>query len=84
MTVKELLRALRMDREPLPTTEHEVLVKYAAALKIDLDTLRRHPSAAETQTWTAAIKAGTTTLDEIAQRLLASAEFYQLAFNTIH
>jgi hypothetical protein len=77
-----------MGTDPLPTVVNNLLHSDAAlANLIDttyLDTLRRHPTDAETQTWSAAIKAGTTTLDDIAQRLLSSAEFYQLAFNTIH
>jgi uncharacterized protein (DUF2141 family) len=49
-----------------------------------LQTVRRHASTAEIQTWTAPIKAGATTLDDLAQRLLGSQEFYQLAYNNIH
>jgi hypothetical protein len=37
-------------------------------------------TAAEIQTWSGQIQAGTLTLDELAQRLLASAEFYQLTY----
>lgn len=47
-------------------------------------TLRRAATATEIQTWTPPIKAGTTSYDDLAQRLLASQEFYQLAYNNIN
>ena len=77
-----------MGNEPLSTVVQNLLSSDAGlAAQIDttyMATVRRHATAAETQTWTTALKAGTTTIDALAQRLLSSAEFYQLAFNTIH
>jgi hypothetical protein len=46
--------------------------------------LRRHASASEIQNWTTQLQAGTTTLDAIAESLLTSQEFYQLALNNVH
>ncbi|MBI3822764.1 MAG: carboxypeptidase regulatory-like domain-containing protein [Planctomycetes bacterium] len=77
-----------MGNQQLKDVVHGLLTSDAGlANQIDdvyLATVRRSATAAEIQTWTTPIKAGTTTLDDLAQRLLASQEFYQLAFNTIH
>jgi uncharacterized repeat protein (TIGR01451 family) len=47
------------------------------------DTLRRDATAAELALYTPQIQAGTLTTDQLAQRLLASQEFYQLAYNSV-
>jgi hypothetical protein len=77
-----------MGAEPLSTVVHDLLYSNASvANQIDnvyLATLRRSPTAAEIQTWTAPIQAGAMTLDALAQRLLSSQEFYQLAYNNIN
>lgn len=49
-----------------------------------LQVLRRNASASEIQSWTTQLQAGTTTLDAIAQSLLTSQEFYQLALVNVH
>jgi uncharacterized repeat protein (TIGR01451 family) len=48
-----------------------------------LDTLRRPATAAELAQYSAQLQAGTITTDTLAQQLLASQEFYQLAFNSL-
>jgi hypothetical protein len=48
-----------------------------------LDTLRRPATTAEIAQWTAQLQAGTITLDTLTQKLLASQEFYQLAYHAI-
>ena len=77
-----------MANDPLSKVVNDLLnTNESLANLIDstyLQTVRRHASTAEVQTWTAPIKAGTTTLDDLAQRLLGSQEFYQLAYNKIH
>jgi protocatechuate 3,4-dioxygenase beta subunit len=76
-----------MDSEPLNTVVNDLLMSDASLSNL-IDnayraTLRRPATAAEIQTWSAPIKAGTMTLDSLAQRLLASQEFYSLTYNTI-
>lgn len=77
-----------MANDPLSTVVHNLLYSDASlANQIDntyRDTVRRAATSAEIQTWTPALKAGTVTLDDLARRLLASAEFYQLAYLTIN
>jgi hypothetical protein len=77
-----------MANDPLDTVVNDLLHSDASlGNQIDnvyRETVRRAATAAEIQTWTTSLKAGTTTLDAISRRLLASAEFYQLAYNTIH
>ncbi len=48
-----------------------------------LDTLRRSASATELALYAPQIQAGTLTTDQLAQNLLASQEFYQLAYNAV-
>ena len=77
-----------MGAEPLSTVVHDLLTSDASIGNlIDttyLQTLRRHPTASELQLWTGPIQTGSMTLDGLTQRLLSSAEFYQLTYNTIH
>ena len=77
-----------LDTQPLSTVVSNLLNSTGSLSNlIDneyLLTLRRHATAAEIQTWTAPLQAGTTTLDAIAQRLLASQEFYQLAYVSVN
>lgn len=76
-----------MDAQPLNKVVHDLLTSDAAlANRIDTTyrkTVRRAATNAEIQTRTAQIKAGTLTLDALAQRLLSSQEFYLLAFTKI-
>jgi uncharacterized protein (DUF2141 family) len=76
-----------MANEPLSKVVSDLMNSSAGvANQIDdtyLQTVRRHATAAEIQTWTGPIQTGATTLDALAQRLLSSQEFYQLAYNTI-
>jgi uncharacterized repeat protein (TIGR01451 family) len=51
--------------------------------QVYLDTLRRPATTTELTQWTAQLQAGTITLDTLAQKLLASQEFYQLAYHAI-
>ncbi len=87
-TAAQQLILQSMANDPLSTVVHDLLHSDASlANQVDNTyraTVRRPATTSETLAWTAAIKAGTATLDDIAVRLLASAEFYQLAFNTIH
>ena len=76
-----------MDTEPLATVV-STLLNSSASLSNLIDNeyllvLRRPATAAEIQTWTAPLQAGTITLDGIAQRLLTSQEFYQWASNNV-
>lgn len=41
MTLQDVLKALKLDRAPLPTSEPEILVKFAEALRIDPESVRR-------------------------------------------
>jgi protocatechuate 3,4-dioxygenase beta subunit len=79
--------AQSMANEPLNQVVSDLLNSTASVSNlIDstyVDTLRRHATAAEIQTWTTPIQAGTMSIDDLAQRLLASQEFYQLAYNSI-
>ena len=76
-----------MGNQPLQDVVHGLLTSDDSLANLIDDayrlTLRRAATNAEVQTWTAPIKAGTTTLDGLTQRLLASQEFYQLAYNKI-
>jgi hypothetical protein len=76
-----------MANDPLQDVVHGLLTSDdALASQIDDAyrlTVRRAATATEIQTWSSQIKAGTLTLDELAQRLLASAEFQQLTYNRI-
>jgi hypothetical protein len=77
-----------MGAEPLSTVVHDLLNSDASLGNL-IDsayhqTLRRAATAAEIQTWTTQLKANAITLGQLTQRLLASQEFYQLAFNNIH
>jgi hypothetical protein len=47
------------------------------------DTVRRPASAAELAQYSAQLQAGTITTDMLTQKLLASQEFFQLAFNSL-
>jgi hypothetical protein len=73
-----------MANDPLQDVVHSLLTSdEALASQIDDAyrlTVRRAATDAEVQTWTSQIRGGTLTLDELAQRLLSSAEFYQLTF----
>jgi SdrD B-like domain len=77
-----------MANEPLNQVVHDLLNSTAGVANlIDstyVDTLRRHATNAEIQTWTTPIQSGTMSIDDLAQRLLGSQEFYQLAYNSIH
>lgn len=76
-----------MGNEPLQDVVHGLLTsEEAIANQIDdvyRLTLRRAATANEIQTWATPIKTGTTTLDALTRRLLASQEFYQLCFSQI-
>ena len=84
-TLQTLVQA--MGNQPLQDVVHGLLTSDDSLANLIDDayrlTLRRAATNAEVQTWTAPIKAGTTTLDGLTQRLLASQEFYQLAYNKI-
>jgi hypothetical protein len=76
-----------MANEPLQHVVHALLTSDEA-IENQIDdvyraTVRRAATPAEVQTWSPQIKAGTTTLDELGQRLLSSQEFYQLAIHSI-
>jgi hypothetical protein len=77
-----------MANDPLDQVVHDLLHSNdGLANLVDdsyLETLRRHPSASESQSWVAQLQANTITLDALTQKLLTSAEFYQLAFANIH
>ncbi|MSQ93011.1 MAG: choice-of-anchor E domain-containing protein [Gemmataceae bacterium] len=79
---------LSMGVEPLSTVVHTLLYSEASLGNLVNDayrlTLRRPATTVEIQTWTPKLQAGTTTLDQLSQRLLSSQEFYRLAFNRIH
>ncbi|MBI2803928.1 MAG: choice-of-anchor E domain-containing protein [Planctomycetes bacterium] len=76
-----------MSNQPLNDVVRELLMSDdALANQIDNVyrlALRRAATPAEVQTWTAPIRSGAVTTEGLAQRLLASAEFYQLAFNKV-
>ncbi len=82
---QDLIQA--MDTQPLDTVVQDLLSSDAAvANQIDntyRKTVRRAATASEIQTWAPQIQGGTITLDELAQRLLSSQEFYILAYNKI-
>lgn len=85
-TVQSLVQS--MGNQTLQDVVHTMLTSDDA-IKNQIDdvfraTVRRPASATDIQTWLPSIKAGTTTLDDLSQRLLGSQEFYQLTFNTIH
>jgi hypothetical protein len=73
--------------QPLSTVVHNLLMSTAGLSNlIDetyLATVYRPATAAEIQTWIAPLQAGTMTLDQLAQQLLSSQEFYTLASNVI-
>jgi hypothetical protein len=77
-----------MANDPLSKVVHDLLTSDASlANLIDttyVQTLRRHATTSEVQTWTPQLKSGAMTLDSLAQRLLASQEFYQLAAAKVH
>lgn len=51
--------------------------------QVYLDTVRRDPTAAELAQYSPQLQAGTLTADQLAQNLLASQEFYQLAYHAM-
>jgi hypothetical protein len=86
VSMQSLLQS--MSAQPLSTVVHDMLNSDASLANL-IDntyrtTVRRPATTAEIQTWMTSLKTGQTTLDALAQRLLSSLEFYQLAFNTIH
>jgi hypothetical protein len=76
-----------MDNQTLNDVVHDLLTSDdALASQIDDAyrlTVRRAATDSEIETWLAQVKAGTISVDEIAKRLLASQEFYQLTFVSI-
>jgi len=76
-----------MANDPLQDVVHDLLTSDdALASQIDdvyRLTVRRAATDAEVQTWAGQIKGGTMTLDELAQRLLSSAEFHQLTYISV-
>lgn len=76
-----------METQPLNVVIHDLLMSDASLANLIDDayreTLRRPASAVEIQRFTPQIRAGTLTLDELAQQLLASNEFQTLASNRI-
>ncbi len=77
-----------MDNQPLGDVVHSLLTTDDA-LSSQIDdvfraTVRRAATAAEVAAWMGQIKSGSITLDGLTQRLLSSAEFYQLTFNNVH
>lgn len=76
-----------MANDPLRDVVHNMLTSdEAVASQIDDAyrlTVRRAATAAEIQMWSGQIKGGTLTLDELAQRLLTTAEFHQLTYINI-
>jgi protocatechuate 3,4-dioxygenase beta subunit len=77
-----------MANDPLNDVVHNLLTSDDSIANMIDDSyrlaLRRAATSSEITTWSAPIKAGTMTLDELTQRLLASSEFYLLAFNNVH
>jgi uncharacterized repeat protein (TIGR01451 family) len=51
--------------------------------QVYLDTLRRNPTATELALYTPQVQSGTLTPDQLMQNLLASQEFYQLAYHAM-
>jgi uncharacterized repeat protein (TIGR01451 family) len=51
--------------------------------QVYLDTLRRDPTPAELALYAPQVQAGTLSADQLAQNLLASQEFYQLAYHAM-
>jgi hypothetical protein len=76
-----------MGNQTLQDVVHELLTSDTALVgQIDDAyrlTLRRPASGGEAELWLPQLKAGTLSLDELAKRLLASQEFYQLTYYTI-
>ncbi len=76
-----------MDNATLQDVVHDLLTSDASlANLIDAAyhlTLRRAATATEISTWKTPIKNGTITLDDLAQRLLNSQEFYELVLANV-
>jgi uncharacterized repeat protein (TIGR01451 family) len=84
-TTSEQSLAQSLDAQPLGTVVQSMLYSHAALSQAVsaayLQTLRRQPSAAEIQYWSGQIASGATSAEGLAESLLASNEFYQLAYN---